>query len=339
MDKKKQRDSNMELLRIIAMLLVMILHTNLISFDGLNVIDTVSQPTFSFLRIGVQTTSFICVNVFILLSGWYGIRARCSRLGEFYFQVLFFLLLSYAGHLLLNNEVFFSWNMLLHLFLLNGYWFVTAYLLLYILSPVLNAFIESASKRQLTVVLVLFYIFQTVYGWLEDGILWFDSGSSAISFIGLYLFGRYMRIYQPNWCKASCRMDIMIFVVLILLQSVMVFISFRWGIGIITKKVFMNLSPLMIVSSMFLLLAFSKIQLQKYWINWIASSCFAAYLLHAAPYNFEMYLPTLYDWYFSHSTISFIVYYVCYILTIFMFAVFIDKLRMVIWKRILHYYN
>ena len=54
MDKKKQRDSNMELLRIIAMLLVMILHTDLISFDGLNVIDTVSQPTFSFLRKAVK---------------------------------------------------------------------------------------------------------------------------------------------------------------------------------------------------------------------------------------------------------------------------------------------
>ena len=41
----KQRDSNMELLRIVAMLLVMILHTDLISFDGLNVVDPVNEPT------------------------------------------------------------------------------------------------------------------------------------------------------------------------------------------------------------------------------------------------------------------------------------------------------
>lgn len=323
----------MELLRIVAMLLVMILHTDLISFDGLNVVDPVNEPTLSFFRIAVQTTSFVCVNVFILISGWYGIRPRFSRLSEFCFQVLFFLLLSYGGHLLFNDEVFFSLNMLIHLFLLNGYWFVTAYLLLYILSPVLNAFVEKESRHQMKVVLILFYIFQTVYGWLEDGILWFDKGFSVVSFLGLYLLGRYMRIYQPNCCKASYRKDILLFVVLIMLQSVMVFIAFIWNIETITQKIFMNLSPLMILSSVFLLLAFSKIKLQNNWINWIASSCFAAYLLHAAPYNFKIYLSTLYNWYFNYSTLSFIVYYICYILTIFMLAVFIDKLRMLIWKR------
>lgn len=333
LETTKQRDSNMELLRIVAMLLVMILHTDLISFDGLNVVDPVNEPTLSFFRIAVQTTSFVCVNVFILISGWYGIRPRFSRLSEFCFQVLFFLLLSYGGHLLFNDEVFFSLNMLIHLFLLNGYWFVTAYLLLYILSPVLNAFVEKESRHQMKVVLILFYIFQTVYGWLEDEILWFDKGYSVVSFLGLYLLGRYMRIYQPNWCKASYRKDILLFVVLIMLQSVMVFIAFIWNIETITQKIFMNLSPLMILSSVFLLLAFLKIKLQNNWINWIASSCFAAYLLHAAPYNFKIYLSTLYNWYFNYSTLSFIVYYICYILTIFMLAVFIDKLRMLIWKR------
>ena len=104
---KKQRDSNMELLRIIAMLLVMIVHADFRALSCPSTLDTNLYPDSSFLRFFVESVSIICVNVFVLLSGWFGIRLKKERLLELGFQVLFF------GALCLFISDFFSMRMFL----------------------------------------------------------------------------------------------------------------------------------------------------------------------------------------------------------------------------------
>ena len=87
---KSVRDSNMELLRIIAMILVMIVHANFRALPIPSVEDCNIECGSSFLRFFTESFSIICVNLFILLSGWYGIKFKINRLIEFIFQVLFF---------------------------------------------------------------------------------------------------------------------------------------------------------------------------------------------------------------------------------------------------------
>ena len=85
----KSRDSNMELLRIVSMLLVLLVHADYLSLGAPTTEDVATHPTESFMKMLVYSISTVCVNCFVLLSGWYGIRPKLKRLGEFLFQVIF----------------------------------------------------------------------------------------------------------------------------------------------------------------------------------------------------------------------------------------------------------
>ena len=87
----KFRDSNMELLRIIAMLLVCIVHANFRALPVPTYEEAFTNVSSSILRYFTESISIICVNLFVLISGWYGIKFKFSRLKEFLAQVLFFL--------------------------------------------------------------------------------------------------------------------------------------------------------------------------------------------------------------------------------------------------------
>lgn len=80
------------------------------------------------------------------------------------------------------------------LLLTDTYWFVKAYMLLYILAPVINSFIENSSTNHIRNVLLLFFVFQTIFGFISDGAVFFENGYSTISFIGLYLLARYTKM-------------------------------------------------------------------------------------------------------------------------------------------------
>ena len=64
---------------------------------------------------------------------------------------------------------------------------------------VLNAFIEQASQKDFRNVLIAFFTFEFIYGWIFSGSTQhIQDGYSTISFIGLYLLARYVRLYQPR---------------------------------------------------------------------------------------------------------------------------------------------
>lgn len=73
MNNDMNRRSNIELLIIIAMLLVLILHANSLS-NGLPTINDLANPISSFARLSIQTLANVAVNVFVLISGWWGVK-------------------------------------------------------------------------------------------------------------------------------------------------------------------------------------------------------------------------------------------------------------------------
>ena len=81
------------------------------------------------------------------------------------------------------------------LMLTESNWFIKSYICLYILAPILNAFTDTISQKLFRNTLLAFYIFQSVYGWLSHGAVFLVHGYSAMSFVGLYLLARYIRVY------------------------------------------------------------------------------------------------------------------------------------------------
>ena len=81
----KERDSNIELLRIVAMLLVMMVHANFFTLGPPSQTDINTSFVSSFMRFFCESLCIICVNVYILISGWFGINAKAKRIIEFIF--------------------------------------------------------------------------------------------------------------------------------------------------------------------------------------------------------------------------------------------------------------
>lgn len=202
----KVRQSNMELLRITAMFLVLLVHADFFSLGVPSASDCVNAPIDSSLKVYFEAISIACVDIFVCLSGWFGIKPSIRSFSNFVFQCLFWLIGLYVVTLLLGTSSISIQGVMGCFALTKLNWFIKAYILLYILAPVLNAFVEKVTRKEFKNVLIAFFTFEFIYGWLFSGSTQhIQSGYSTISFIGLYLLARYVRIYQPRISLKSKR--------------------------------------------------------------------------------------------------------------------------------------
>lgn len=91
-------------------------------------------------------------------------------------------------------------------------------------------------------------------------------------------------------------------------------------------------SPIVIASSLYLLLFFSKLSFTDKMVNWVASSCFAVYLFHCNGFFFSLYRNMVEKLYASPYSLLGVVSYVIFI---FFISVLIDKIRMWLWDFVL----
>lgn len=333
----KNRQSNIELLRIICMFMILILHANYLSIGQPSSQNAVLSPCSTFLRIFIESLTVMSVNIFVLISGWFGINPKLKSITNFIFQCLFFSISIYSVMILLKKSSLNINGILDCFFCSNYYWFIRAYIGLYIVSPILNAFIKTASQKQFKNVLLLFYILSTLYGWtgIADE---YQNGYSIISFMGLYLLARYIHLYPCNIKNYKQSINIIIILLLVTLNTfcsyfILLFnhnkdLSFR----IINKNI-SYLSPIIIIGSIFVLLLFSKIKIQNKFINRVAISCFSIYLLHMNPNLFEMYFKNnIIYLYNNNNSIVFILYCFAFLLLIYSLATIIDNIRLFLWN-------
>jgi len=264
----KQRQSNFELLLIVCMLMVIATHAKLGGTPEISQADIQANPSLSFLWVLINQILVICVDVFVMISGWFGIKASWKGVGKLLFQVLFIALLCTLVCAALGVKVLNG--MTLACLVGAGYWFVPAYLVLYAISPALNMFIEEASQKTYINVLILFFACEFIYGYLFTmGI--FDRGFSPMSFVGLYLLAAYIRKYPNKLTTLSKGWDFAIwFGITILSVLIFYFGNKYWGIGFHLNH---NYSPLVIAASAYFLLGFSKIKMgYNKFINWLTGA-------------------------------------------------------------------
>lgn len=327
------RKSNIELLRIIAMFLVLVVHADYFSLGAPSRIECELEPISSIVRIFFESCSIACVNIFVVISGWFGIRPSLKGFGSFIFQCAYFLFGIYSV-MLLTGLTAFSFKGLASCFLcLEWNWFIKAYLCLYILSPVLNSFCKVENRKVMRMVIVAYFLFQTVYGWLTPGSKFFEGGYSTISFIGLYLLARYCKLFSPRVASFRKSTDAIIIMMLVLLITNLEYLRIQFSLPV---NVMTYSNPLVIVLSIYVLLLFSKITIQSRVINWIAASSFAVFLLHTnysfcRPY-FCAHVNQLFD---SYNGLSCLILIFLYLAVIFIAAIALDQPRKWCFDRII----
>lgn len=174
-ETKVERLSNMELLRIIAMLLVLFVHVNYFSLGAPNLTEITTSSVSSFFRIEFESLALVCVNVFVLISGYFGIRPKIKSIANFLFQIWFFQFAIYVLCVLIG-KIDFSYYGLLKNIVPQRRWFIWAYLGLMLVAPMLNCFIEKTSKEALGKYLIIFFTLQFVFGWLFEYWKWYGGG-------------------------------------------------------------------------------------------------------------------------------------------------------------------
>ena len=109
-------------------------------------------------------------------------------------------------------------------------WFIKTYILLYILSPVLNAFVENTNRQVYKRVLFFYFVFIFLLGWFKDITGYMMGGYSISMFVGLYLLARYVRVYSPSWSKFSKKKDLAIYLLVTAVTFLGIYIPVYFGL-------------------------------------------------------------------------------------------------------------
>lgn len=189
------RKSNIELLRILCML--MIVSEHLASYHNKGTIDNQDLVFTDIIR-NFCTCS---VNSFVLISGYFGIKFKLPRLLDICNKAWFYSVLGLIISIWMGVHAFAPRTDFLDFFpvLSRRYWFITVYVVLYLLSPFINGFVDSLSKDKLFKFLALggglFYLWPTLCWATNAPQLIPDAGYGIVNFVYLYILGRYIRLH------------------------------------------------------------------------------------------------------------------------------------------------
>lgn len=197
MDKVRKRNSSVELFRILATLMVVIVHYNGWLAGGMPDHFDLSGASFCTVSQAViEGFTAVCVNCFLVITGFYGVKLKPKT-----FWNMWILLVSIyvpCEIVMQIHEGAFSPRPLIDdliAFTRESY-YVQDYLMLVFLSPVLNTFIDKYGKKILPYALV-FWGIEIVFDWLRHNqSLGFAQGYSLIHFILMYILGRTAFLYK-----------------------------------------------------------------------------------------------------------------------------------------------
>ena len=290
----KVRNSNFELLRIISIIFIIFMHCTLFGFDLYNQQFSKNKAILDILFAGGK----IGVNCFVLITGYFMIKSTITfkKVFKLIFQVWFYsVLIMLIGLLFMHKSL--SINTFLSLIFPNifgNYWFLTCYIVLYLLIPFINktvlTFEKEFHKKILLALIILWSIFPTIL--FNAYVAYSDLGW----FIVLYLLGGYIRLYHSSKDKFKqyfLRFLIWFGICLILTVGID-FLStkldyFKNSAPTLTSSTlapyfvhFLNMNSLpLLLASIYLFLAFKNLNIKpSKIINTIASTTLGIYIIH-----------------------------------------------------------
>lgn len=270
----------MELLRVVSMLMVLAVHIDGASLGlprlGGNLGAMTARDAWQLVT---EALAIVGVNCFTLISGYFGIRLRLRGVVSYLFECVFYAVGIYTAVTIAYPSLFSwrgwgeSWMVLTH----TDLWYVPAYFGLMLLSPVLNGGFDAMSRRMAGVVVGAFALYNVWAGWWWGG-SFNPTGYTLVQLVLMYLVGRYVGVHVPRDLMRG-RRGVMLFGGCYVLLSLLIALHACRNPGM----AYAYNSPLVILSSVALLMMFSRMEFTSRTINLMARSAFAVYLVHKAP--------------------------------------------------------
>lgn len=295
---KVERKSNFELLKIIAMLAIIMFHyvyKSGYSVDILTPYNVFIKSVWFFGEIGV--------NLFMLITGYFMIKSKFSykKLVSFILEVNFYFVITLlVGYYLDLIPLNYSIDFYILPIILNKYWFITAYILVYIFSPYINKMIRSLKKSEMQSLIlkaiIIWSIIPTIIGILYNStetILYYNR---FIWLVIVYIIGAYLQLYKTKILsnnKNNIFIIIILSLILILTIPIIYIIKTKFNIlhNVEIAYFWPPNSILIILLSIAIFSLFKNIEIKSNMIiNKLASTTLAIYIMHDSILCDQMWL-------------------------------------------------
>lgn len=328
---KKERLSNIELLRIIMMLIIIYSHfsshSNFVFEDiGLN---RILMPMTRLGELGVTC--------FLLISGYFSInkknlpiKAVNLLIEVWFYNVVIICMLVVLGKPLTFEEIL---KNVIPIY--NTHWFAYTFVFLYILAPFINIFLKKISQNNLSLLLIIL------------GVTWgvvypFTGADLNFSYLGwfifLYMKGAYLSLY-PEKANVKKMLLIASLCIAILWGSTIIF-SVVDAVGLMPLERYVNYfysmySPFIWILGIVLFRIFLELKIKtSKIINTISSSTFAVYLISDNKYLRNVIWNEIFmNTQFSNSGMLFMIG-LLETVAIFCVCIIVDKARIYIFKKL-----
>lgn len=309
MQFQNQRNTNLEILRIISMLLIISHHYIVHGMQGIEFAVT-NPNTYAvyflsmFGKFGVVI--FILISAYFMIESKFTLKKLLVLGGEIYFYSFMFLALAIV--FLSPNEITIaSLGKSLLPISHNGYWFITCYIILMLFSPFLNECIKKVSKNTLIKVIILAILLWSVFPTILPAIVNYPSQTVFVGnnfqyapliwFFVIYLVGSYIRLYM-DLDKLNYNKLIVGFIISVIItyigSCVFAFIDlntsahYLWSLpafdvvdGSLYRLFSLENNFFVLIGSVLIFLIFLKRkEFSNKYINYLAGSVLGVYLIH-----------------------------------------------------------
>ena len=222
---------------------------------------------------------FYHVDAFVFISGYFGMHLKWKKFLLLISKMIVYSLVAICLALLLKPDLELSISVILHnVYPISacGWWFMSEYLFLMLLSPIINAGMEKLDKRKATILVGVLYL------------SWFRCTSVLLLFI--YILGRYLRKYPCAFIEKNAGQIFVCTIVTFFLLDMI----FRAN-GIYPEKLYNYMSPFAVVPAVAIFYIFKRIHIEWQGIEVIASGTLTAYLVTDHEFVRNIFCTTMSD--------------------------------------------
>lgn len=291
LNEENNRNSSIELLRIVSMIGVVILHYNHEEIGG--ALKYVTEGSLNQYYLYFTENIFIgAVDLFIIISAYYLAstnQRKLIKIVELIFQVIVFRCVLYFLNIIIGTYSF-SVRVFLGSLLPVNY-FVILYSVVYILSPYFNILIDQLDREQFKkLMIILLFVFSiwtigvdflengahaSVNGLSTIGLYGSQYGYSIINFSLVYFVGAYLRKNNVRLSPQKAVCGISIIFALMYILSILEHIC-----GFSSTSTWNYNNPLIIFLVALIFLLLLNIQFHNKLINELAKGAFTCFLFH-----------------------------------------------------------
>ena len=331
-----QRNSNLELMRIISMFFIVLGHVILFG----KLLET-ENKTILLIYYFIEFILIIHVNSYVLVTGYFQSKSK------FKLKKIWSIISSSWFYRVIIMTIFLSLGLIsigigqiikdIFPISIDNYWFIKVYIILYLFSPFFNKLINNLNKDEFLKLLILGFIIFCVTPYITNNEFFENSGYTLYNFVYLYFLGAYLNRYPLNKSKYFKRLEkrkfrnimLLIFFCCVVLNFILFYVAqcliptnnsiANYLCSMILNNKIAYSNPIIVIETIAYFQVFLTFELKSKIINRISALTLGIYFIHENNYVREK----LYNWLGvingNHNSFAFIGY--VFIVAILIFVV------------------